>query len=153
MSVRAIDWVFRQTGIRASDKFVLAALADNANDDGRAWPATITTARKTGQDRKTVVAALDRLERAGWIKDTGERAGRTKQIKIYRLRWANERKESSQIRDSLPNEGSQIRDGEGSQISGKAYQIWGTKGSQIREYRTVRGTVKQIVRGNRARQR
>jgi hypothetical protein len=114
MSIRAIDWVFRQNAIASSqDKFVLVALADNAGDTGLAWPAVSTIALKTAQDRKTVIAALRRLQADGWIKDTGKRAGRTKQIKVYQLGWANERKESQRRNSSdFPMKDSQKRDTE-----------------------------------------
>ena len=102
MSIRAIDWVFRQDRIASSqDKFVLVALADNAGDTGLAWPAIRTIARKTSQDRKTVILALRRLEAGGWIEDTGMRAGKTKQIKVYRLKWANEQKDSQKQNSSV----------------------------------------------------
>jgi len=74
----------------SADKFVLVALADNAGDDGRAFPSVDTICRKTDLNRKTVIAALDRLTASGMIVDTGQRVGKTKSVKIYRLTWANE---------------------------------------------------------------
>jgi hypothetical protein len=113
MSIRAIDWAFRQQIASSQDKFVLVALADYANDSGHAWPTITTTTRKTGQDRKTVIAALHRLEARGWIEDTGKRAGKTKQVKVYRLKWANEQKDHQKQNSSVfPAEGSQKRDTE-----------------------------------------
>jgi hypothetical protein len=90
MSIRAIDWVFRQSIKSATDKFVLVALADNAGDTGLAFPSVETICRKTSHDRKTVIASLDRLKVGGMIEDTGKRVGATKQVKVYRLAWAIE---------------------------------------------------------------
>jgi hypothetical protein len=95
MSIRAIDWVFRQDMKSWVHKFVLVALADNAGDTGLAYPSTETISRKTNLHRSTVVRALDRLAEQGWIEDTGKRAGTTRQIKVYRLRWAEEQPKSS----------------------------------------------------------
>lgn len=41
---------------------------------------------KTSQDRKTVLAHINALERRGYLIDTGQRKGVTKQVKIYQLR-------------------------------------------------------------------
>lgn len=90
MSIYAIAWVFRQSMKSSADKFVLVALADNAGDDGRSFPSVETICRKTELNRKTVIAALDRLTSSGMIVDTGQRVGKTKSVKIYRLTWANE---------------------------------------------------------------
>ena len=90
MSIRAIDWVFRQDVKPASLKLALLALADNASDTGLAYPSTETIARKTSVSRRSVVEALDLLVSQGWIGDTGKRVGTTRQIKVYRLKWADE---------------------------------------------------------------
>lgn len=99
MSVRAIDWVLRQTAIRSADKFVLVVLANHVGDTHEAWPSVNTLARETGHHRLTVIRALDRLEKAGWIKDTGKRRGSTRRVKVYALlRFAN--KQSTNPDDS-----------------------------------------------------
>jgi hypothetical protein len=103
MSVRAITWAFEpKPGLGSADKFVLVSLADNADDLLHAWPAVSTISRKTQLDRKTILAALHRLEKSGWIRDTGQRCGLTKQIKIFELLIV----EGSQKRDPLDGENS-----------------------------------------------
>lgn len=87
----------------ASLKLVLLILANYASDTGMAYPSTETIIRKTNVSRTSVVAALDSLVKQGWLEDTGKRVGRTKQIKVYRLRWADEQPkdtESEPLKDA-----------------------------------------------------
>lgn len=80
-----MTWAFGLSLKPSSLKFLLVALADNADDQGRAFPSVETLAGKTSQDRKTVIAGLDRLEELNLATDTGGRVGKTKQVKVYRL--------------------------------------------------------------------
>lgn len=80
-----MTWAFAQEIKPSSLKFLLVALADNADDQGRAFPSLECLVQKTSQDRKTVIAGLDRLEELKLATDTGSRVGRTKQVKVYRL--------------------------------------------------------------------
>jgi hypothetical protein len=50
-----------------SDKIVLLALADNANDDGVCWPSIATIARKCSKDERTVQRVITRLKEAGHV--------------------------------------------------------------------------------------
>lgn len=87
MSVEAITWALRQPVEASSAKFVLVVLANCASaDGGLAYPSVAYLAESTGQDRKTVVTNLKRLVESGLIEDTGDRAGRTRQVIVYRLR-------------------------------------------------------------------
>ncbi len=85
MSTEALTWAFKVTGLKSSVKFVLVALADNADADSTAWPSVASIVEKTSLDRKTVMKALDTLEEVGFLCDTGLRKGATRQVKIYRL--------------------------------------------------------------------
>jgi len=91
MSIEAMQWAFRQEIKPSSVKFVLVSLADNATEDGLAWPSIAALCAKTGQDRKTVIASLDRLEQAGYLADSGERRGGTGQVKVYRFNFDGEK--------------------------------------------------------------
>jgi hypothetical protein len=51
-----------------------------------AYPSTSYLAEATGQDRKTVLANMRRLIESGYIEDSGDRAGSTRQVIVYRLR-------------------------------------------------------------------
>lgn len=85
MSIAAIVWAFDQYIKPSAAKFVLVALSDNADHKGMAWPSLKAIQEKTCLDRKTIIASLDYLEKIGTLLDTGERVGRTHQVKVYRL--------------------------------------------------------------------
>lgn len=85
MSLKAITWAFDSDIESSSMKFVLVALADNSDSEGMAWPCIKTICRKTGLERKTVILALDLLEKGGFIKDSKRRKGNTRQVKVYQL--------------------------------------------------------------------
>ena len=86
MSVEAISWAFQQPVPHASAKFVLVAMANHADGDMRCWPSSAHLCAQTSQDRKTVQANLQRLRDWGYIVDTGERRGVTKQVPVYQLK-------------------------------------------------------------------
>lgn len=86
MSVEAITWALRQPIKHSSAKFVLVVLANCASaEKSHAWPSVGYLSTATGQDRKTVMANLQRLQEWGLIEDTGKRVGDTKQIVVYKL--------------------------------------------------------------------
>lgn len=62
MSGRLVGWAFAQSELTPTQKLVLVALADNAQDDGKAWPAKKTILKKTGLGRSSVYRALEDLE-------------------------------------------------------------------------------------------
>ena len=84
MSVEAITWAFKLK-LKSSAKFVLVCLCDCANGDGIFWPSLALLQERTCLDRKTIISAIDSLERDGYIIDTGRRKGGTGQIKVYSL--------------------------------------------------------------------
>lgn len=84
MSSEALAWAFKQNCPSSSTKFTLVALCECANyKTGRIYPSIEHITEITGQNRKTVISNISELERLGFITDTGERMGRTKQIKVY----------------------------------------------------------------------
>jgi len=85
MSSEAIAWAFKQDIKPSGLKFTLVAMAECANfKTGLVFASTAHLCEITGQDRKAVLANQAELESRGLIEDTGERAGKTKQIKVYR---------------------------------------------------------------------
>lgn len=81
-------WAFSQPVGKSSAKFVLVAMADCVNAEGGqmvCWPSYRYIAERTGQDVKTVEAAIKWLREGGFIKDTGKRAGVTGQVAVYLL--------------------------------------------------------------------
>ena len=70
MSVDATRWAWSVSGIRASDKLVLLALCDRANDSDAeltSWPSIRTLALDCCLNKETVIAATKRLESQGLI--------------------------------------------------------------------------------------
>lgn len=86
MSWQALAWAAKCHTGSASEKLMLLAYADRHNEEtGCAYPSVAWLCDFSSLNRKTVIAAVARLEAAGLISDTGERAGRTKQMKVYRV--------------------------------------------------------------------
>jgi hypothetical protein len=85
MSFAALAWAAKQQTGGLATKSVLLALANYADEHGCAYPSTAAIAAFGEMDHKTATTALDRLVAAGLISDTGEREGRTKQVKVYQL--------------------------------------------------------------------
>jgi hypothetical protein len=85
MSFDALAWAAKQRPGNLAAKMVLLALANFSDENGCAYPSTAAIASFGDMDHKTATASLDRLVALNLIADTGEREGRTKQIKVYRL--------------------------------------------------------------------
>ena len=86
MSVEAITWALKQPIRHSTAKFVLVAMANCADADLIAWPSISYLIEATGQDRKTVQSNMSRLRELGYIEDTGDRKGQTRQVVVYRLK-------------------------------------------------------------------
>lgn len=119
MSIRAIDWVLEHEVKPASLKLVLVITANYASDTGMAYPSTETIARKTSVSRRSVVEALDLLVDQGWLEDTGKRVGRTKQIKVFRLKWANEQPKDAETAPLESAKTAPLDDAKSAEIAGK----------------------------------
>ncbi|WP_230770660.1 helix-turn-helix domain-containing protein [Sphingomonas sp. Leaf4] len=85
MSTAALTWAFDMAGLSASEKLVLLVYANFANDRACAYPSNQTVCRLSGLNEKTVRSAIERLCAAGLLDDTGDRVGRTQQVRVYRL--------------------------------------------------------------------
>lgn len=86
MSSEAVDWAFKQDIRQSALKFTLIALCHCANyRTGRIMPSIAYLCELTGQNRKTVIANIAKLEQMGLLEDTGAVCGKTNQIKVYRL--------------------------------------------------------------------
>lgn len=85
MSSEALSWAFGLDVKPSAVKFTLIALCECANyKTGSIHPSIAHIAEITGQNRKTIISNIAKLEELGFITDTGERIGLTKQIKVYR---------------------------------------------------------------------
>lgn len=85
MSFAALAWAAKQRPGNLAAKMVLLGLANFADEHGCAYPSTAALAEFGDMDPKTATAALDKLVALNLIVDSGDREGRTKQIKVYRL--------------------------------------------------------------------
>lgn len=66
MSIKLMTAVW-EIDLPASDKLVLLALADCANDEGGCWPSMATLVKKCSKGERTVQAAIKSLADAGHI--------------------------------------------------------------------------------------
>ena len=98
MSLDATTWAWKMRqkqkpggSTKPLKRLVLLSLADRAGEDHCAYPSIARLVEDTEMDRKTVLKIIDELIQDGLIEDTGERKGRTKQVKVYRLVGVNGR--------------------------------------------------------------
>jgi hypothetical protein len=66
MSVKAISWVWQNSKQSGGALLVELAIADYADDDGRAWPAIESTAKKARMTERNVNYIIERK-----LKPTG----------------------------------------------------------------------------------
>ena len=87
MSWETQSWAAKQRPGSASAKLVLLGLASCADANHCAFPSVQWLCDFSDLNRKTVISAIQRLEDGMFplIEDTGERRGRTGQVKVYRL--------------------------------------------------------------------
>ena len=78
-------WAWSQKTGSSSYKAVLVALAEHANKDLKAWPSLTCLEVETELNERTVRKSLQALQEMGLIRDTGEKAGFTKQVPVYQL--------------------------------------------------------------------
>ncbi len=97
MSLDAMRWAFQQTGMRASVKFVLVALAERASEENECWPSIDRIRSDTNLNRHTIVSALQELEEMGLI----ERRKRYSSTTVYRLIGVPDRSISAENRTSV----------------------------------------------------
>ena len=75
MSVRVMAWVWDQD-LPTSQKMLLLAIADHADDDGdNAWPSKARLAKKVGLSENRIRQMLRRLEADGWITTDRQQGG------------------------------------------------------------------------------
>lgn len=86
MSFPALAWASKYRAESGAIKLVLLGYADRHNEEtGCAYPSVAWLCEFSSLNRKTVIAAVAKLEAAGILTDTGGRQGESKQIKVYRL--------------------------------------------------------------------
>lgn len=145
MSIAALKWVIDDAEApTAHATLVLIIYANFANENGRAYPSTETVVKKTKQNVKTVRAAIDALELAGLLVDTGKRVGRTGNVKVYALGMEGLPEvgalpgEAAPDRATAPQEAPQARPAQArpKAVALKA-PVSGSKGTRFREAEPV----------------
>lgn len=79
MSVYVMSWVWRHGPKDATDRLVLLAVADHADDDGVAYPSMIGIATKSCLTERGARGVIRRLESGGWLRTKvgGGRGGKS----------------------------------------------------------------------------
>lgn len=72
-----MNWAFEVQGLPVLQKFLLVALADHADDDGRCWPSLGKLERKTCASRRGILLAFRALESAGLVSRARSSDGKT----------------------------------------------------------------------------
>lgn len=110
MSVKALTIVFDSTVGSSTLKSVLTAIADRVDDrTGLCFPSIADTVARTELDRKTVIEKMSFLAAEKILIDTGQRAGRTKQVIVWLfdfqrlMEFSDAQKKQSQKRDGSEN--------------------------------------------------
>lgn len=89
MSVQALSCAFAIRGISSSEKLVLLALANFANDKMECWPSQERIAADTELSERTVWAALNRLEALGMLsRERRNRADGTRSTDRFTLHFS-----------------------------------------------------------------
>jgi Helix-turn-helix domain len=116
VSVEVIRWVWKHSRAKGSDRLVLLAIADNANDDGgNAFPGHKALMEKTLLPRSTVYDCIERLVQLGELERAEHGGGRGKRT-VYRVLMENRpgsglNPEAKQtVRDPDPSGTETVRD-------------------------------------------
>ena len=87
MSIKIMSMIWGRGPDNQSERFVLLALADYANDEGECWPSIEGVARKTCLTDRGVRKIMRRLEETGWLEI--EAGGGRKNCNLYRIKTLN----------------------------------------------------------------
>ena len=85
MSIYALNLAFKADIANSSTKFVFVALADYANEEMEIYPTIESIIWKTSLNKKTILLAIEKLINCGVLVDTGQKKGKTKQTKVYKI--------------------------------------------------------------------
>lgn len=68
MSIKLMNAVWESDSTSGSDRLVLLALADSANDEGYCWPSYETIAKKANLGKRYVIVIMDKLIEGGLVE-------------------------------------------------------------------------------------
>jgi hypothetical protein len=104
-----MNWVWEHSRAKGSDRLVLLAIADNANDDGgNAFPGHPELMRKTLLPRSSVYDCIERLMQLGELERDQEGGGRGKRT-VYRVLMSGENRPAA----GLNGNEKTVRDSDG----------------------------------------
>lgn len=107
MSVSAMKWAFDQKGVTSTEKLVLLALADHADDAGRCWPSVARMEEMTALSERSIRKAIQTLEEKGALStDRGVGRGNSSKY-ILKLDSSVDASTPQKVQDShlLPDTG------------------------------------------------
>ncbi|MDN5623742.1 MAG: helix-turn-helix domain-containing protein [Acinetobacter sp.] len=96
MSIDATRWAWTAPVKNSSQRLVLLSLADRAGEHHTAWPSIDRLAKDTALNEKTVQKVILELINLDLVKDTGERTGPTKRVRVLKLNGVKGREECTQ---------------------------------------------------------
>lgn len=124
MSRAATDWAWGLE-LKASQKLLMLSLADRADESHCCYPSIQRLVKDTGMDRKTIGKWVGQMIDDGLITDTGERKGKTKQVRVLRL---NIEVKEAQKRNSTKNgNDTKFRHETSPNLDTKRSQNWDTE--------------------------
>lgn len=86
MSVRAMHWVWTRSRSGPTERLVLLAIADAANDRDEAWPSMAALVEKTGLSERTVQRCVSTLVNLGELsKAVGGGRGKTTKYRLLTM--------------------------------------------------------------------
>lgn len=85
MSIKAMNWVWQDVRVEGGLKLILLAIADNADDNGVAWPSLQTIASKAEVSLSTAKRKVKQLETLGLMSVTRRTVGYNNSSNKYRL--------------------------------------------------------------------
>ena len=108
MSREATDWAW-SLELKASQKLLILSLADRADEYHCCYPSIQRLVKDTGMDKKTIAKWINQMIDDGLIIDTGEKKGRTKQVRVLRLNldFKHTQKRETPKNGNVPNFGSE----------------------------------------------
>jgi hypothetical protein len=81
-----MNWVWNHSSSKGSERLVLLAIADCANDEGVSWPSIATIAKKCHLSRRYVIDILAKLEKSGELSIIQRKESPTKnQSNLYKI--------------------------------------------------------------------
>ena len=98
MSIAVMSWIWKNSPTSGSERLILLAIADSANDEGVAWPSMETLAKKANLSRRYVIDILAKLEDEKHLAIERRRDGPRNKSNIYTVLMVN--------KPSLPSEES-----------------------------------------------